>query len=360
MSYIDDIITARRQKSAVAEPAQEQPAVLEALQPMVRKVEPVPPEALALLQEEDQVEEPFDRAEAIELPSLADRALMVKLTRRMYSPYKLDKAESEKYGAGNVNKHLFKNKHCRVKVALSAYSAVYTYVKDHTAPWSKGYDILNSAYYLQFCKEFNVLRDKANAAVADLLANWDAEVHRDLQRLHQIEIEKGIPNLADPADYPTKEELAERWEIDLAFLPLPTKDDFRVEIAEHDRRRVDEQLRKAEDRVAQHVIRQMMGVARRAIDKLSVSIGEEGSIFRDSLIDNVLDVAKRMEIVNLSNDPVVQEKVATLKAMATGYANNKDMLRQNEAVRAKAVSQFDALVRDLDAMVKENDEADDE
>ena len=79
------------------------------------------------------------RDDAMPMPkSLAELAVLVSVKRNMYNPYITDKTASEKYGAGNVSKHLFKNNTCRVKQTISRYSAVYNYVRDHTYPWSTG------------------------------------------------------------------------------------------------------------------------------------------------------------------------------------------------------------------------------
>ena len=69
---------------------------------------------------------------------LDEKAVLVQLKRRMYSPYKRDEAETNAYGAGNVNKHLFSGPNNRVKKAMSAYGEVYNFVKDNTVPWMTG------------------------------------------------------------------------------------------------------------------------------------------------------------------------------------------------------------------------------
>ena len=50
-----------------------------------------------------------------------------------------------------------------------------------------------------------------------------------------------------------------------------------------------------------------------------------------SMIDNMVDVASRMAKVNVSDDPVIAERIKDLQSLVGTYANNKDMLR-NEPV----------------------------
>ena len=82
-----------------------------------------------------------------------------------------------------------------------------------------------------------------------------------------------------------------------------------------------------------------------------VNIGDKGSIFRDSLIDNMVEVADRMGRINISDDPVVTERIKDLRSLVGTYANNKDVLRNSQSVRTKAVSQIDNLVGQMAGLV---------
>jgi hypothetical protein len=97
----------------------------------------------------------------------------------------------------------------------------------------------------------------------------------------------------------------------------------------------------------------MITPMKRAIEKLSVPIGNNGSVFRDTLIDNIVDVAERMNKVNLSDDPAIQSKIDDLRSLVGQYANplGKDMLRSSQTVREKAVSQIDSLVSQMAGLV---------
>ena len=89
----------------------------------------------------------------------------------------------------------------------------------------------------------------------------------------------------------------------------------------------------------------------RAVEKLRVNIGDDGSIFRDSLIDNMVDVADRMNRVNLSDDPKITDAIRDLQSLVGTYANNKDMLRSTPSIREKAVTQIDDLMSKMQGLV---------
>jgi len=289
----------------------------------------------------------------VSVKGLDEKAVLVQLKRSMFGTSRRDEVESEAYGAGNVVKHLFQDKACRMAAVKSAYSEVYTYVNENTVPWAKGVRMLNIDHYFDFTAGLRQRIDHASAKVADLVAHWDYEVQRDLARLARIEQDKGKApgSLANPDNYPDASEIGDRFGIDVQYMPVPTTGDFRVNISDEDKASLQRQLEEAEDAAAKHVIQQMLEPMQRAVEKLNVPIGQDGSVFRDSLIDNMVEVAERMERVNVSDDPEVSEKIADLRALVGAYADNKDVLRSSQTVRQKAASQIDGLVRQMGGMV---------
>jgi hypothetical protein len=287
----------------------------------------------------------------LKVKGLDEKAVLISVKRRMYAPYKLDQEESKQYGAGNVNKHLFEGRSNRVKETIGKFTEVYTYVKDNTVPWATGVRMLNIDHYFDFTGGLRPLIDSAVAAVADLHIHWDYEVNADLARLAKIALAKGKPNLANPDDYPTAAEMRDKFGIDVRYMPVPTTGDFRVGISDEDKQTLQNQLSDAEANAATHVIKEMLAPMKDAIEKLSVPIGDKGSVFRDTLIDNIVNVAERMNKVNLSDDPDVQESIDDLRSLVHTYANNKDVLRSSQSVREKAANQIEDLVSQMSTLV---------
>ena len=294
------------------------------------------------------------KRKVVKIKNLDEKAVLVQIKRRMYSPYKLDEAESKAYGAGNVNKHLFQGRDNRVKEAISKYTEVYTYGKANTVPWATGVELLNMTYYLEFTTGLRQRIDAAHKAVDDLVANWDHEVRLDLSRLSAIAASKGKPNLANPADYPDADEVRARFGIDVRFMPVPTADGFdpRLGISDEDKATVQQQLEDAEAHATQHVLTQMIEPMEAAVEKLSVPIGDDGSVFRDSLVNNMVDVADRMGRVNVSDDPVIHDRIHDLKTLAAKYSgNNMDVIRNVQSARDDAKSKITDLMGQMQGLV---------
>ena len=282
----------------------------------------------------------------LSVKGLDEKAVLISVKRRMYSPYKLDREESKEYGAGNVNKHLFEGRDNRVKGTISKFTEVYNYVKDNTVPWTTGVDMLNIDHYMEFTGALRPLVDEAYRSIDDLCTHWNDEVKADLDRLGEIAKAKGKPNLANAEDYPDVDTLRSRFGIEIRYMPVPTTGDFRVGISDEDKASLQQQLDDAEVNATNHLIKSMVKPLENAMMKLSVPIGADGSVFRDTLIDNMVEVAERMNKINISDDADIQQKIDDLRDLASAYSNpaSKDILRSSQAVRDKAVVRIgDAL-----------------
>jgi len=290
---------------------------------------------------------------AINIKGLDTKAVLISVKRNMYSPYKLDQEESRQYGAGNVNKHLFEGRDNRVKATISKFTDVYVYVKENTVPWTTGVDMLNMNHYMEFNSGLRKRVDEAYRSIDTLCLFWQDEVDADLERLSQIAIAKGKPNLANANDYPDVDELRSKFGIDIRYMPVPTTGDFRVGISDEDKESLQQQLNDAEVNANKHVLQSMIVPMQRAISKLSIPIGSDGSVFRDTLVDNLVEVTERMNKINLSDDAMMQGQIDDLRDLISSYSSEigKDLLRSNQTAREQAVTKIDTLVRNMTGLV---------
>lgn len=296
-------------------------------------------------------------ATAPTIKDLSSRAVLVTLRRGTYRPYMRDTSETEHYGAGTVNKHLFEGKGNRVKAANAASGALYTYINQNTAPWmDTGTRVLNldpksGHKYDEFMREYRRLDQAAVDAQNDLFDHWKDEVDADYQRMFQIAQAKGKPSLASYSDYPDIDTLRSKYYQELRFMPVPSTGDFRVGISDEDKASLNRAIADAQSNATKHVIKQMLEPMTAAVEKLSVDIGEKGATFRDTLVTNMLDAAERMSKVNMSDDPVIAERIADLRSLVGTYANNIDVLRQSPAVRTKMKTQVEDLMKQMGGLV---------
>ena len=351
-----DILAKAMQQAINAEPVEEEKVSEILIEDYEVNQEEIPPHDSSGATETVEENDPnltTPTKPVVKVKGLDEKAVLISVKRNMYSPYKLDQEESKQYGAGNVNKHLFEGRNNRVKETISKFTEVYTYVKDNTVPWTTGVDMLNIDHYLEFTSGLRQRVSEADRAVDTLCLSWEDEVKDDLARLGEIALAKGKPNLANADDYPDVDELRSKFGIHIRYMPVPTTGDFRVGISDDDKASLQQQLDDAEVNANKHVIKSMIEPMQRAIAKLSVPIGSDGSVFRDTLVDNLVEVTERMNKINLSDDVVIQDSINELRNLVSTYANpmGKDLLRSNQTAREKVVAKIDGLVTQMAGIV---------
>ncbi|MGA0398269.1 MAG: hypothetical protein ACO3O3_14000, partial [Ilumatobacteraceae bacterium] len=287
----------------------------------------------------------------IKVKRLNEKACLLKVKRRMYAPYKHDDEESRNYGVGNVNKRLFEGRDNLVAETISAFNDVYTFLKNNTVPWDTGTDMVNMLYFTDVMAGLRQRIAIAEGKADNLQANWDQVVLDDINRIRNKCLSQGKPDRSDPNDYPAT--IRDRFSVDIRVMPIPDSSQFdpRFGMTDDDIASLERQLDDVETAANRHVITEMIEPMTAAVAKLKTAIGDKGSIFRDSLIDNMVDVADRMARVNLSDDPVIHERIKDLQSLVGTYANNKDVLRSNQSVREKAAAQIDALCGQMQGLV---------
>jgi hypothetical protein len=285
----------------------------------------------------------FTHAVAPTRTTLADKAMLVRLKRSMFSPFIADKVATQQVevangvaNAGRYRKHLLKDG-VYFNATQKAYGAIYDFHIKHTLPWlDDGLRMLPSAMYMDYVAEMRKLESEAARCVAMLEQNWYAEVTHDSSRLGAM---------FNQADYPA--DIASKYGVSLQFLPVPSAGDFRVAIDPADEASLEQAIKDAEGNVASYVIDQLLEPLRRAAAKLSVPIGQEGAIFRDSLIENMVEVAERLPRLNINNDPTLAKAINDVRDLANHYNSNIDLLREAPIIRESAANKVKELVNNL-------------
>jgi DNA repair ATPase RecN len=296
---------------------------------------------------------PHVEAPKVKIKTLSEKAMLVTLKMSKMGTTKLDRDETDKFGGShNVYKSLFSSKDNRVKKARSAYDAVYNYIKENTVPWAKGVDMINSAQYTLLMHEVRKLIATADAAVADLKANWDQEVQADLAYRTACAAQSGKGHIVSIDDYPTVEELESKYSIDIQISPVPKPNDFdpRHPVTEEDIASLQRQLDEAATQGGKHVIKQMLDPMEKAVANLSTPVADVKK-FYSSIITNMVDVADRMRRANISDDVEIAKRISDLTSLSTKYAANPDILRNSQTARDAAVADISSLMGKMKGLV---------
>jgi len=275
------------------------------------------------------------------LPTLADRAMLVRLTRKLYQPYAFDKVTTLKVEldtgvrkAGRFNKRLlldcFELKECN-----QAFNDVYTYHMLNTAPWlDDGVRVLPAASYFDYSQALRGLIDEAEKQVKRLAERWDIIVADDMSRLG---------SLACSEDYPT--DIRSCYAAAVKYLPIPQTGDFRVEISDEDRASLDNAIHEAEANVSKYLLAEMLEPIKRAAEKLATPIGAEGSVFRNSLLTNISDVVARAKRLNVGDDEDIRALVGQIEQeFCRSFGAAPDMLREDDTMREAAKAKLNEIM----------------
>jgi hypothetical protein len=268
------------------------------------------------------------------MTTLADKALLVKLNRSLYQPYVFDakatRMVEEASGvtkAGRYNKRLFRDSSV-LKDTNEKFNLLYvTYIK-RTVPWlDDGVRMVPNALYFELAHELRDLIVDAKAAADALARQWGAMVASDIQLLGAM---------ANPADYCTAEEVRAKFDAQVTFFPVPSAADFRIDVTEEDRAEMAKAISDAEANVGKYLMKEMLAPVKAFVNKLSVPIGLDGAIFRDTLIENIVDLVERLPKLNINRDPDVDATIAELKSVIDHFADNPDVLRESQDTRQSA------------------------
>ena len=277
------------------------------------------------------------------VPTLREKAITVRVRRSMYTPTKYDRAATAAAEAalgtaktGRYTKKLLRT--CKeLRDCQHAFQDVYNYAVQNTLPWmDEGVRVLPNGNYIEFAAEIGRLRNVAMQKVQALATVWDTADMAD----------KGfLGGMWALSDYPTKAEMVAKWDISIMFAPVPVSDDFRIDMDEADKQLLDNAINEVESKATDYLLKQILEPVVAMADKLSIPIGDEGAIFRDSLVGNLQDVCKRARKLNINNDERVDEIAGEIeKALENITAQT---LRESDYVRDTTAKRMDEISKKL-------------
>jgi len=269
--------------------------------------------------------------------SLADSTVLVRLRTGRPTLSRSDEAlasqirSSERDDSITLHRHLFKGKNL-VREAVSCINHAYSQHKKMTVPW-----VDNGPRLLR----------------ADKVSEYEAMVHAAIEKLKPIaaEVQRTWPQLvqadiaqrgggASVTDYQDQSEVADLFTLAYSVRPVPTAGDFRVAMTDAQKEMYRRELEEAQNLVKLNLLGDMLKPISDAAAKLAVPIGEEGAVFRDSLVGNLKAVAAKATEYNLSDDATITRMVAEINSVLDGFNASPEILRHSQGARSRAAEQL--------------------
>ncbi len=295
---------------------------------------------------------PTAQAPEISVPSISSAAMLVELSISTWTGRKLDKRASKDVVASNhadagiatVNKKLLGD-----STELSAVQKFTANARNihyaMTMPWSDtGLRLLPTAQFFKYQEQMTALQQEYEDLVAQFLDSYDwsiAQVHTKLG------------GLFNPDEYPSRDSLEHKFKFRMNYMPLPEAGDFRVDVGND----AAEQLTTHyQSYYADQLANAMGDVWKRAhtalakmSERLDYQTDENKKIFRDSLVDNVLDIVELLSVCNVTHDTQMEAMRAKLEDTLRGVT--PEALREDSYLRAttkRAVDEAIAALPSLD------------
>ena len=289
----------------------------------------------------------------LKVTPLNAKAMLVKLTVRRANLSRRDTvAESFVQNQLDdtsliVSSKLFRDKSNPINQLMTKVSEVYTKHKESTLPYvDKGPRILPNEQYFDYSSLMRSVIAVVDNMKALHMPNYDKYVQLDIQQRSMS------PNSrAKLEDYPTAEEFESRIGFDLRFSPLPDASHFLFDISEDDKSAFTDMMATVEQSARNETIKMMLEPLGHLVEKLNKPIGTEGSIFRESAIENVVENINRAKKLNVSDDPEITQMINTLSSAVNVYTGT-NVLRESPIVREQAAKKLDEIARQMGALYR--------
>lgn len=284
--------------------------------------------------------------------TLADKAMLVRLARKRLRTSMRDKdieitvRQQSGDASLTVTKHLFKDRDNPVRELMRKYDEVYRLHMEQTLPWvDNGPRLLKNSRYLEYTQLMRAAILRVESEVPAVVAQWDQLVQMDMASRSDGTGKTTV----SIDDYPTKDQVSSVFSFELQCFPLPSSEDFRVQVDDETKQALDGALEEAKATARQEVVERMLKRMRKAAEKLAVPIGEEGATFRDSLVENIRDEVKLARELNVDED--LDPQLAEIEQSVADTFGTDDRaiegLRRNQTQRDKAKAKLDDIMNRL-------------
>ena len=273
---------------------------------------------------------------------IQNSSMLVDLNISVWTGRKMDRKVSEEIDAskgtharaGNYHKKLLAGTQ-KLEDLQKLVGTIRTWHYAQTLPWSDGGSrLLPMANFFDYKARLGDLETQFNDMVAEFIADYPTLVSAAAFQLG---------DLFDSNEYPDVHKLQDKFRFRSVFLPVPSAGDFRVDIGDAYQAELKEQYEKFyEDR-----INTAMGDAwdrlHDVLSKLSDKLaGEEKQVFRDSLVNNAVELCDLLTKLNVTQDAKLEQARKKLES-ALLHVDAKE-IRNDDEVRLDVKSKVDDIL----------------
>lgn len=282
--------------------------------------------------------------------SITSSAVLIEMNISVWTANKLDKDATNKVvtdaaavaNAAQVRKNLMAG--TTMRKSISDYAAgCRLWHNTRSVPWSdKGSRLLPTSLFLDYKAEANVRRDTFNRMVDGFMQAYPALVQT---------AQNYLGSLANLDDYPSEDEVREKFGFRLVFSPVPESGDFRLDVAAQELDDLRQQYDAAFNTRLADAMREpwerlhklLSAMSEKLTDTEQSGDDEPKKRYHDTLITNAQGLCSMLTHLNVTKDPKLEEARRQLELVMVGA--DIDQIKESPEVRKGMKDKLDAILK---------------
>ena len=277
---------------------------------------------------------------------ISERAVLVRLNISVWTANKLDRTATNQVLAHNkaasnaaqVRKNLMAG--TRERKDISDFAAMSRlWHNQWSLPWAdvKGDRLLPTSLFLDYKSQQNVRKAEFIMKVSKFKDNYST--HIENSKLH-------LGDLFNQSDYPSREELNEKFKWVFTVTPVPASGHFLVDLPAEEM----EEMRASCDADVERRVEEAVEAARERFhkqvsdmsEKLVETDGDTKKRWHDTFLTNPQELCRMLTHLNVTNDPDLEKARKELEATVTGASI--DELKDSPVARERMKGQVDSIL----------------
>jgi hypothetical protein len=274
-------------------------------------------------------------------------AVLVELNISTWTARKLDRTASKEVkeskgaysdDAARVNKNLLAGMN-NLKRVTDFVALKRNEFYQMTLPWSdSGQRLSPMMQFFELKRWVNECEQSFNQLVLEFLRDYPTLISAQAFQLGA---------LFDRNEFPSVDDIKDKFRFKVTFLPLPSTGDFRVDasasVINDMKKEYEEMFQERIQQVNQDLWTRLHDTLQHMSDRLGYDDTGKGKIFRDTMVDNAVELCDMLKRLNVTNNPALEKARAGLESALLGIDASE--IRRDGA-RDEVKSKVDTVLAD--------------
>lgn len=277
---------------------------------------------------------------------LTDSAMLVRLNISQWTGEKYDQnvsreVESTKKAqpaVGRYMKQLIRSEHLDLFLANRRKARGVHF--SLTLPWQdEGVRILPVMMFDDYRDALAPYKDKANGHANDFARDYSEAIKR-------AKVELG--DMFNEEDYPSKDNIRNKFDFRVNFMPIPEAGDFRVDLEKETMKELKADLTNSLEQAQREAMENLWARLYEGLNKMHHQLGPKGKLF-SSIFESMTDLCDILPRMNIAKDPKLDKLAADIKLQVASMS--VDNLRLDSSHRAQVEHKAKQLMSKMETLM---------